>query len=368
MDHINLKRTPLFETHQKLGAKLVPFAGWEMPVQYTGVIPEHTTVRTNAGLFDVSHMGEIFVTGPEAEAAIDAMTCNDVAKLYDGKAHYSAIINHQGGVVDDIIVYRFNREKYLICVNASNSDKDFAWFQKHNRHNAEFKNLSSEYGQIAVQGPKAVDIMQALTGSSELRALKYFHFCEMKLLGAPVIVARTGYTGEDGYEIFSPWKVTADIWQALTESGAAFGVVPVGLGARDSLRLEACYPLHGHELGDEITAIESGIGWVVKPDKGEFIGRDVLKKQKEAGAPRALVGLFVDDAGIIRQGDKLFAEDGKAIGEVTSGTKTPTINRALGLALVETAYSKVDQKIFAEVRGRKLACHVTKKPFYSKPA
>ena len=270
-------------------------------------------------------------------------------------------------MVDDIIIYRYSPEKYLVCVNASNADKDFAWFTSHNKHNAKFENLSDAYGQIAIQGPQAARIMDAFPGGKSATSLGYFHFAEIQLLGATVIVARTGYTGEDGFELFTPKEKTSDIWNALLETGASFGLVPCGLGARDSLRLEACYPLHGHELGDDISAYESGLGWIVKLDKGEFFGRDALKKEKEMGSKRALVGFFVTDPGIVRENERVFSEDDREIGRTTSGTKTPTINRALGLALVEKEFSKPGTKIKAEVRGRKLLCEVVKKPFYTKP-
>lgn len=362
-----LKRTPLYDSHVKLGGKIVPFAGWELPVQYAGVIAEHRAVRTGAGLFDVSHMGEVFCEGPEAEAALDYLTCNDVKGLYDGRAQYSAICNEQGGVVDDIIIYRYSPTRYLICVNASNADKDFAWFQKHNKHKATFTNKSSEYGQIALQGPKAVAIMRAFESLAPCTELRYYHFQDAKVLGIPVIVARTGYTGEDGFELFVPVKSTRDVWEAFIEIGARFGLVPCGLGARDSLRLEASYPLHGHELGDDITAIESKLGWIVRPEKkGDFIGRAMLEKQKKEGAPRSVVGFFVDDPGIARQGDKVFSGSGVEVGAVTSGTKTPTLDRALGLALVKSDQAKVGTEIFFEVRGKKLKGHVVATPLYKR--
>ena len=367
-DNQSLKRTPLYEAHKKLGGKIVPFAGWELPVQYSGLINEHQAVRSKAGLFDVSHMGEIFVTGPEAEKALDWMTCNDVKKLVDGKAHYSAIINERGGIVDDIIIYRYSQTRYLVCVNASNSDKDFAWFTKHNKFNAKFENKSADFGQIAIQGPKAIEIAEKLCPGQGLSAVKYFHFKEVQALGTTLIAAHTGYTGEDGFEFFIPKDKTTDVWQALLELGAPYGLIPCGLGARDTLRLEARYPLHGHELGDEISAIESGLGWVTKLAKGDFIGREVLKKHVEQGAPRTLVGFYVSDAGIVRENEKIFSADGKEIGRSTSGTKTPTVNRALGLALIDSKFASEGTQIFAEVRGRKLACVVTQKPFYQRPS
>lgn len=362
----NLKRTPLYDEHVKLGGKIVPFAGWELPVLYSGVIPEHLAVRTKAGLFDVSHMGEIFVTGPEAEKAIDEFTCNDLKKLVDGKAIYSAIINDNGGVVDDIIIYRFNRERFLICVNASNSDKDFEWFASRNHFDAHFEDRSSQFGQIALQGPHAVKILGAIAGTESACELKYFHFCEIKLAGSTVIAARTGYTGEDGFEFFIQSGDAVKVWNQLLEVGAKFGLEPCGLGARDTLRLESCYPLHGHELSDEITAIESGLAWIVKPDKGDFIGREVLKRQKSEGAPRSLIGFLVDDAGIVREGSKVLDATGSEIGYVTSGTKTPTINRALGMALVKSEFSSEGCQLQIDVRGRLLKSHVVKKPFYTK--
>ncbi len=362
----SLSRTPLYDAHQSLGGKIVPFAGWELPVQYSGIIQEHTAVRTKAGLFDVSHMGEIFVTGPEAEAALDGLTCNAVSTLVDGKAHYSAILNEKGGVVDDIIVYRYSRERYLVCVNASNADKDYAWFTKHNRwKGATFDNQSSKWGQIALQGPLAQKILLAFGGMERAAALQYFHFTETEHQGFPIIVARTGYTGEDGFELFVPTKETRKVWDRLLEVGSPLGLIPAGLGARDSLRLEACYPLHGHELGDDISALASGLGWVIKFDKGDFIGRSALLKEKEAGVRKALVGFYLDDAGISRQGDKVFYS-GAEVGVVTSGTKTPTVQRALGLALVDTKAAPVGSQIEVEVRGRRLKASVVKKPFYKR--
>ncbi len=362
----NLQRTPLYENHLKLGGKVVPFAGWELPVQYSGVIAEHQAVRTRAGLFDVSHMGEIVVTGPEAERAIQEMTCNDLGVLVDGKAQYNAIINPQGGVVDDIIVYRFGPENFFICVNAANTTKDFAWFTAHNKYQASFVNKSAEYGQIALQGPAAERILSKLVGLQRAKVLPYFHFMCAELCAVDAIIARTGYTGEDGFEIFLPWNKTPQIWEELLAVGAAEGLIPCGLGARDSLRLEACYPLHGHELGDEISAIESGLGWIVKPSKCRSPGCQILVKQKAEGAPRSLAGLFLDDAGIARHADKIFSLEGEEVGYVTSGTKTPTVNRALALALIKSAQAQKGTKLLIEVRGKKLAAHVVARPFYKR--
>ncbi len=365
-----MQRTPLYEEHLKLGGRMVEFAGWEMPVQYSGVVAEHVAVRQEVGIFDVSHMGEIWVTGPDARSALEYLTCNKISSLYDGKAQYSALLNEKGGVVDDIIVYRFSAERFLLCVNASNADADFAWLLKHNKTSAVITNVSAEFGQIAIQGPKAAKLLELFVDPSEVAKLKYFHFHEAEILGAHVIVARTGYTGEDGFELFLPTAKTAEMWRAILDKGASLGVKPCGLGARDSLRLEAAYPLHGHELGEEISALESGLGWIVKLDRGEFLGQEALAKQKEAGAPRALVGFVLDEAGIARQGD-LVAEAGKpetVIGAVTSGTKTPTVNVSLGMALVDSKYSAVDKPVSLVVRGRAISGHIVKLPFYRKPA
>jgi aminomethyltransferase len=330
------------------------------------VVAEHVAVRERVGLFDVSHMGEIWVTGPNAEKALDYMTCNKVSSLYDGKAHYSAILNERGGVVDDIIVYRCSQERFLICVNASNADKDFEWLTKHNPTDATIVNASAEYGQIAVQGPKAIELVTPLVTGADLSTLRYFHFVECEILDSPVIVARTGYTGEDGVEIFVKAEKTVEVWRLLLENGAVQGVLPCGLGARDSLRLEAALPLHGHELDEDITALESGLGWIVKFDKGDFIGKEALLKQRDGGLPKKLVGFFLDEAGIARQGDTVATPDGTHVGVVASGTKTPTVNKALGMAFVETPYAALDTKLTFVVRGRSIAGHVVPLPFYKR--
>lgn len=355
-----MKRTPLHSAHVTLGAKMVPFAGWEMPIQYAGLIEEHKAVRTGVGIFDVSHMGEIFVSGDESEALLDHFTCNNVKSLTNGKAQYSALINPEGGVIDDIIIYRITDDNYLVCVNASNADKDFRWLFDTNEFDAVVENRSSEFGQIAIQGPKSSELMAKVFRQPSLKDLKYFTFEENAFLGTPVIVARTGYTGEDGFEVFIPWDKTEALWNALLNEGAT----PCGLGARDTLRLEVCYPLHGHELSDELSAIESGLGWIVKEDKGDFIGRNILAEHKSKGAPRSLVGFFVEDQGIVREGAKLFDNNGSEVGFVTSGTKTPTVNKALGLGIVKKDSSKVGTELFADVRGKKLKCRVVKRPFY----
>lgn len=357
-----LKRTPLFKEHVELGAKMVPFGGWEMPVLYSGVIKEHEAVRQAAGLFDVSHMGEIFVEGEEAEAALEALTCNKVSALTDGKALYSAITNESGGVEDDIIIYRFSKDRFLVCVNASNTDSDFAWFRSRNRKKAEFINRSSEFGLLALQGPQAERIISKL--DRRVAALAPFHFAELGDSG--IIAARTGYTGEDGFELFTPAGKTSSLWRDLLEAGKGEGLVPCGLGARDTLRLESCYPLHGHELSPRYSAVESGLGWIVKGDKPDYPGKDILLREKEQGSSRSLIAFFVEDSGIARENCKVLSDDGKEIGVVTSGTKTPTINRALGLAIIKSEYKEPGTALNILVRDKNLRCTIVKKPFYKR--
>lgn len=364
LDPQELKRTVLYDEHKKLGAKLVPFAGWEMPVLYSGLIAEHNAVRNAAGLFDVCHMGEILVEGPEAELAIEEMTCNKVESLYDGKAQYNAIINQKGGVEDDIIIYRYSQNKFLICVNASNAKKDFEWFIKNNKRDAKFSDLSEDYGLIAFQGPKAVEIIKTINGLSPAAELKRFHFKEVTVQGVKIIAARTGYTGEDGFELFTPSNSTALIWNILLESGQGQGLIPCGLGARDTLRLEACYPLHGHELSPEISAVESGLAWIVKTDKPDYPGKSVLTEQIKNGSENKLIGFFVEESGIVREQSKVFNLENQEIGYVTSGTKTPTVNKALGLAIIKSEHSELDTKIKIQVRDKYLNCKVVKTPFY----
>lgn len=361
----HVQRTPLYSTHLREGGKLVEFAGWELPVRYSSVIAEHQAVRECAGLFDVSHMGELLVTGPEALQALQYLTCNDVARLKDGQAQYSAFLSFSGGVVDDIIIYREGENRFLICVNASNALKDFEWCKAHNKHDAVIENVSAQYAQIALQGPKSSQILSRICADGSVTDLPYFHFTRKLILGAEVVIARTGYTGEDGYELFVDPVLSNELWAALRESGQDVGLQPCGLGARDSLRLEACYPLHGHELSEDITALESGLGWIVKFKKPEFIGRSTLLAQKEKGLRRTLVGFFVEDAGIVREGSVLCDLEGNEIGSVTSGTKTPTLDRALGLALVNSRVSEIGSELVAKVRGRDLRVRLAKIPFYT---
>jgi aminomethyltransferase len=355
-----LRRTPLYETHKQLGAKFTSFGGWEMPVQYSGVIEEHKTTRTAVGLFDVSHMGEILVSGKDAFAFLQFVTTNDVSKLTPGRSHYSVLPNETGGAVDDIIIYLLKAGEYFICVNASNAEKDFQWFQKQaTKFDVQVKNLSSQFAQLAVQGPKAVALLDKVFGTN-LTAVKFFSVLTIEKNGFEIIVAKTGYTGEDGAELFLPAECAVPIWNELMSVGKEFSIQPVGLAARDTLRLEACLPLYGHELLPDMNILSSGLGWVTKFEKGDFIGRDQMLKEREQGLTYNLVGLEVCDPGVVRDGSKLFDLAGNEVGWVTSGTKTPSLEKAIAMAFVKGQ----DTEFLADVRGRKLKTKVIPRPFY----
>lgn len=357
-----MNKTPLYDEHLKLEAKVIDFAGWQMPVRYQGITEEHQATRSAAGLFDVSHMGEILISGEEAEACINYLCCNDVSKIVDGQAQYSALLNEEGGVVDDLIIYRFNSEKYLLCVNASNTDIDFEWILKHNNSAAKVENLSSEFGQLALQGPKSVEILEGIIpGVAEINK---FYFREFDWDGTSLIVARTGYTGEDGFEIYCPSDQTVKLWQSILEVGAGV-VAPCGLGARDTLRLEAAYPLHGHELKPEIPALSSGLGWIVKLNKStDFIGKAKLTELKAKNDYPRLVGFQLNNPGIAREETLLFDANNQQVGIVTSGTKTPTINKSIGMAIVKNSIMEPGQQLEAEVRNKRISAELVKLPFY----
>lgn len=372
-----LKRTALFEEHQKLGGRLIDFGGWELPVQYTGVIDEHTACRTAAGLFDVSHMGEVHVEGKDAEAFLNYLVSNNVAKTSIGQAQYTVMCNEQGGIVDDLIIYRRANDRFLAVINASNTDKDYAWMQKTletfkgqrgGQADVRLSNESANYTQIAIQGPKAQEILQQLT-STPLAQIKYYWFAEGAVLdGVPAILSRTGYTGEDGFEIYLAWDKGPALWQALVEAGKPYGLKACGLGARDTLRLEVRFPLYGHELSDKTNPLEAGLGWVVKLDKGEFVGRGPIVAAKEKGLTRQLVGIKLLDRGIPRQGYAVYSADGQTrIGELTSGTQSPMLKTNIGVAYVQNAHAAVGSKITVDIRGTKLAAEVVPTPFYKRP-
>ncbi len=360
------RKTPLYDEHVRLGGKIVDFAGWEMPVQYSGVIDEHKAVREAAGLFDVSHMGELEFKGPDAEAALQYLTTNDVTKMTDGRAQYSILCNERGTVVDDIIVYRFNPHHYMLVVNASNAEKDFQWCKAHLKGDVTLTDRSDAFALIAFQGPKAPEILATLT-DLPVADMPPYHFLLGEVAGHPDgIVASTGYTGESGFEIFSKPADAPAIWQALIERGNAVGVKPAGLGARDTLRLEMKYSLYGHEITDETTPLEAGLAWVVKLDTpDDFIGKAALVKAKENGLPRKLVGFRMLEPGIPRQGYPILV-DGSPSGIVTSGTMSPSLGEAIGIGFVPKESATLGTEISIDIRGRARKAEVVKTPFYKR--
>jgi aminomethyltransferase len=369
MSDENLKKTPLNAEHRTLGGKMVDFGGWDMPVQYTaGVIAEHMGTRTRSGLFDVSHMGEIWVEGPDAIPFVNRLTTNDVTKLVDGQAHYSALTNENGGVVDDLLVYRFGPEKLLLVVNAGTTDKDWEWITSHKSDdNIALTNASADYCQIAVQGPDAVSILQKLT-DTPLDEIKYYHFTTGHVDGVESIISRTGYTGEDGFEVYAPADKAAQLWNKILETGnygAEGGILPAGLAARNTLRLESGMSLYGHELSDEITPLEAGLGWITKLQKGEFTGSDELAGQKDAGLKRKLVGFEMTDKGIARDDFDVYIDD-KKVGYVTSGSPAPFLKKNIGLAFLPVEFANIGQEIKIDVRGKHLAAKIVPTPFYKR--
>ena len=359
-----MKRTPLYAAHRRAGARMVEFAGWEMPVQYTGVIDEHRAVRSRAGLFDVSHMGEIEVQGPDAVECCQRVSANDVSRMKVFQAQYNLLLNDQGGVVDDVIFYRLEPNHFLICVNASNSDKDFAWIQGHVAGQVQVTNESAQYAQLALQGPLAERILQPLT-PVKLGEIKSFYFAFGDVRSVRCLMARTGYTGEPGFELYCRSGDAERLWNTLLEAGAPEDLVPVGLGARDTLRLEKAYPLYGHELDDTTTPLEAGLEWVTKFSKPSFIGREVLVRQKEAGVTRKLIGMELTEPGIARSEYPILKNE-KAIGRVTSGTQSPSLGRAIALGYVSAEEGHVDNDIEVEIRGRKARAKIVSLPFYGR--
>lgn len=356
------RRTPLYEAHRRAQGKLVDFAGWELPVQFKGIVEEHTAVRTAAGLFDVSHMGEVLVSGPKALEATQRLLTNDVARLADGQAAYAGLLYESGGFVDDVIVYRFHPEKLLIVVNGANVEKDVAWIKAHS-FGAQIDDLSDEYAQLAVQGPKAASIVQALTRSDLSKVRWYHHAGEGQVAGVDCFIARTGYTGEDGFELYCAPRDAVKLWDALLERGSKDGLVPAGLGARDSLRLEMKYALYGNDIDADHTPLEAGLGWIVKMGKGDFVGRAALEKQQAEGVARKLVGFTTTDKGIPRHGYPVL-KDGQPVGVVTSGTMSPSLKKPVGMAYVPAASSAEGATFDVEIRGRPVPAIVVKTPFY----
>jgi len=357
-----MKTVPLHQVHVELGAKIVPFAGFEMPVRYSSDMEEHHTVRNNVGVFDVSHMGEFSVKGPKALDLIQKVTSNDASALFDGKVQYSYLPNADGGVVDDLLVYRYNAEEYLLVVNASNIEKDWNWIQSHNTEGVEMKNISDDLCLLAVQGPNATATLQKLT-EVNLSAMDYYTFQVGKMTDIEdVIISATGYTGAGGFEIYIKNEDAHKMWDAIFEAGKEFNIQPVGLGARDTLRLEKGFCLYGNDIDDKTSPLEAGLGWVTKFTK-DFINSDDLKNQKEAGVQNKLVGFEMIDRGIPRGHYELCDAEGNKLGDVTSGTQSPTLQKGIGLGYVPVAYSKPETEIFVKVRDRLLKAKVVKLPF-----
>jgi aminomethyltransferase len=357
-----LKRTPLRDFHAARGARLVDFAGWEMPVQYRSILEEHKAVRRAAGLFDVSHMGEVDVRGPEAEKFLNHLVTNDVAKLFPGRVLYTPMCYPNGGVVDDLLIYMRGPEDYFLCINAGNIDKDLAWIREQAaKFSVTITDRCADYALLAVQGPRAVEIVQSLTGA-KLGLLKYYHFTEGTVAGVHCIISRTGYTGEDGFELYHAAGDAVALAEAIMAAGAAHGLELAGLGSRDSLRLEAGYPLYGHEITQDISPLTAGLGWTVKLDKGaDFIGRAALVAEKEKGAPQKVVFFKTGDRRIVRADTPVLGPDGAVVGKVLSGTLSPLLNEAIGSALVATPAAA--QPLAVDIRGTKLNLQLVKPPF-----
>ena len=356
-----LRRTPLFEAHRRLGARLVEFGGWEMPVSYRGILEEHRAVREAAGLFDVSHMGEIAISGAQATATCQRLTTNDVGRLADGHVQYTLLCRHDGGVVDDVTLYRRDGNRYFFCVNASNAAKDLAWIREH-ADDVTVSDESAATALLALQGPRAAAILAPLT-PTPLEALRRFRFVEATVAGVPALISRTGYTGEDGFEVYADAARAETLWSALMEEGRAHGVEAIGLGARDTLRLEAALPLYGNELDDATTPLAAGLGRFVSLDGDDFIGRAALRREQLAGSARRLVGLELRGPGIARHGHPVLA-DGARIGEVTSGTMSPSLGHAIALAYVDAAHAAAGGAVAVDVRGRAIPAVVVPTPFY----
>ena len=360
-----MKNTALTHVHEKLGAKMVPFAGYNMPVQYEGVNAEHETVRNGVGVFDVSHMGEFLLTGENALALIQKVTSNDASVLEIGRAQYSCLPNNEGGIVDDLIVYRMKEDQYLLVVNASNIDKDWNWIASHNDLGVDMRNLSDEYSLLAIQGPKAVEAMQSLT-SVDLASIKYYHFEVGPFAGIDnVIISATGYTGSGGFEIYCKNSEVEQVWNKVFEAGAAFGIKPIGLAARDTLRLEMGFCLYGNDINDTTSPIEAGLGWITKFTK-DFTNSENLKQQKEAGVTRKLIGFELIERGIPRHDYEIVDGNGNNIGIVTSGTMAPSLGKGIGMGYVATEFATVDSEIFIQIRNNKVKAKVVKMPFYKK--
>lgn len=364
-----MQQTPLIHQHRSAGGKLVDFAGWEMPIQYTGVLDEYHTVRSKAGLFDVSHMGRLFVSGSGAAAFLQQMTTNDVGKLAVGQAQYSMVCNDQGGIKDDIFVYRLQPEEYLLCVNASNREKVFAWLREHHRdRTVSIEDRSAQWAQIAIQGPLSRDILLSLVATG-VAGLKLHHTCESTLESIPILVARTGYTGELGFELYVSADQTGRVWERLLEQGRESGLKPAGLGARDLLRLEMGYLLYGNDIDEHTTPLEAAVEWTVSLQKGDFIGRAALQAQKDRGLTRRFIGLELLEKAVPRHGFKIHSSHAPSepIGTITSGNLSPLLQKGIALGYVPPRYAEPGTPIAIDIRGKAVPARIVKTPFYRKP-
>lgn len=360
-----MKNTALTHIHAALGAKMVPFAGYNMPVQYEGVNSEHETVRNGVGVFDVSHMGEFLLKGPNALELIQKVCTNDASVLFDGKAQYSCMPNGKGGIIDDLIIYRINEETYFIVVNASNIEKDWNWISEHNNLGVEMQNLSDQYSLLAIQGPKAAQAMQSLT-NIDLSNMTYYTFQYGTFAGiVNVMVSATGYTGSGGFEVYVKNEDAQRLWNAVFEAGESFGIKPIGLAARDTLRLEMGFCLYGNDIDDSTSPLEAGLGWITKFSKS-FIDDTYIRNQKEAGLTRKLVAFEMVDRGIPRHDYPILDAQGNVIGKVTSGTMSPSMKIGIGLGYVKTEFAALDSEIFISIREKGIAAKVVKLPFYKK--
>jgi len=361
---MQIKKTALYDIHKKLGAKIVNFAGYYMPIQYKGIMEEHRRVRSTVGMFDVSHMGEFEISGENAEKYLQKMTINDVSKLNDYQVQYSALCYEDGGIIDDLLIYRYP-DHFMVVVNASNLEKDFLWMQDHLIDNVTLKNCSDDFTLLAIQGKNASDVLQKLTAIN-LDEIKYYWLAHGVLADVEMMIARTGYTGEDGFEIMFATQHSEKVWQAVIEAGKEFYIEPVGLAARDTLRLEVKFCLYGNDIDNTTNPLEAGLGWITKLKCGEFIGRDALIKIKEKGLTRKLIGFEIMDKAIARKGYEIFIDNQK-IGYVTSGAYSPILEKSIGMGYVEIDYAKIGTRFDISIRGKKTAAEVIKPPFYKRP-
>jgi aminomethyltransferase len=361
----DIRKTALNSVHRRLNARMVNFGGWDMPLEYSGILAEHDAVRNRAGLFDVSHMGEIEITGPGALQLVQWVSCNNAAKLVHGQIQYSGLMTSRGTFVDDLLVHKISDTHFMLCVNASNQDADFEHIVANNRFDAKVENAGPRYSQLAVQGPRAAEILQKLTPVS-LAPIRYYHFAFGKVSGVDCLIARTGYTGEDGFEIYFSPEYSEKLWDDLMAAGAEFGMIPAGLGARNTLRLEAGMCLYGHEIDNTTTPWEAGLAWICKMEKSPFLGSDVLSKQKQDGVPRKLVGFEMLDKRIGRDGYPVEVDE-KVVGHVTSGCPSPTVKKNIGMAYVPPDAAAVGNGLEIRIRGQQAAARIVPLPFYKRP-